>query len=306
MIYDSTKKWIYRNARPLEFALWQFLFENGSQDAVVEMLMQYQNEDGGFGHALEADSWNPASTPVTTNHAVKILSMIGFDDITHPVHKGIQKYLLSEKDLLNYGWPFTVPTNDDYPHAPWWNYSEEQNKREYYGVTAGLTAYVLKYFSPEKTIHQKAQIFAKKMIHFLGDDISYGDMGLEGMICLVETLDSLGNYEYDFDLLYSKLKEKVTQAIEHDTDKWKYYGVRPSNYIRTPNSKFYLGNEEIVKKELEYLVNTIPQNDVWGITWTWFENMDKFEKYFSISENWWKASKAIENILFLRNFSCLN
>lgn len=55
-----------------------------------------------------------------------------------------------------------------------------------------------------------------------------------------------------------------------------------SNYIRTPNSKFYLQNKEIVKKEL-----------------------DKYEKYFSISENWWKASKAIENVLFLRSFSYL-
>lgn len=32
----------------------------GSQGAVIDILMQYQNEDGGFGHALEADSWNPA------------------------------------------------------------------------------------------------------------------------------------------------------------------------------------------------------------------------------------------------------
>ena len=49
MIYDSVRKWIYRNARPLEFSLWRFLFENGSQDAVIDILMQYQNEDGGFG-----------------------------------------------------------------------------------------------------------------------------------------------------------------------------------------------------------------------------------------------------------------
>lgn len=204
------------------------------------------------------------------------------------------------------GWPFTIPSSNDFPHAPWWNYSKEQNEREHYGVTAGLTAYVLKHFSPEKPVYQKVQKFAEQMIHFLDEDISYDDMGLEGMIYLVETLESLGNYEYDFELLYEKLREKVTKAIEHDTDKWKYYSVRPSYYIRTPNSKFYVGNEEIVKKELEYLVNTHPQNDVWGIIWTWFENMDKFEKYFSISENWWKASKAIENILFLRNFSCLN
>ena len=304
-MYDLMRKWIYRNARPLEFSLWQFLFENGSQDSVIDILMQYQNEDGGFGHALEADSWNPASTPITTHHAIKILSMNGVEETSHPMHQGIQKYLLSEKDLLNYGWPFTIQSNDNFPHAPWWNYSEEQNEKEYYGVTAGLTAYVLKFFRPEEPMYQKAQQLAEQMIKCIEENQSYGDMGLEGLICLVETLHSLGNKDYDFDYLYEKLAEKVTQAIEHDTEKWKYYGVRPSNYIRTPNSRFYPQNEEIVKKELEYLIDTFPKDDVWGITWTWFENMDQYEKYFSISENWWKASKAIENMLFLRNFSYL-
>lgn len=304
-MYDFVRKWIYKNARPLEYSLWQFLFENGSQDAVIDILMQYQNEDGGFGHALEADNWNPGSTPVTTNHAIKILSMIGCDEASHPIHQGIQKYLSSEKELYDYGWPFTIQSNDDFPHAPWWNYSEEQNEKEYYGVTAGLTAYVLKYFSPEKEIYQKAQQFAERMIRLLEEDKAYGDMGLEGLICLVEILQSLGNTVYDFDYLYEKLSKKVTQAIEYDTEKWKYYGVRPSNYIQTPNSKFYLQNKEIVKKELEYLIATFPKDDVWGITWTWFENMEKYEKYFTISENWWKASKAIENMLFLRNFSYL-
>ena len=37
MIYDSVRKWICRNARPLEFSLWRFLFENGSQDDVAHL-----------------------------------------------------------------------------------------------------------------------------------------------------------------------------------------------------------------------------------------------------------------------------
>ena len=163
----------------------------------------------------------------------------------------------------------------------------------------------MKFFSPKTAIYQKALRFADTMIKLIGENKSYGDMGLEGLICLVETLHSLGNNDYDYDCLYKKLAEKVTQGIEHDTEKWKYYGVRPSNFIRTPNSRFYPQNEEIVKKELGYLIDTFPKDDVWGITWTWFENMEQYEKYFSISENWWKASKAIDNILFLRNFSYL-
>lgn len=61
----------------------------------------------------------------------------------------------------------------------------------------------------------------------------------------------------------------------------------------------------VLLQEMDYLVNTFPNDDVWEITWTWFENMDQYEKYFTISENWWKASTAIDKILFLRNFSYL-
>ena len=76
----------------------------------------------------------------------------------------------------------------------------------------------MKFFSPEKVIYQKAQKFAENMIKLIGENKNYGDMGLEGMIYLVETLQSLGNNAYDFDDLYGKLAEKVTQAIEHNTE----------------------------------------------------------------------------------------
>lgn len=53
---------------------------------------------------------------------------------------------------------------------------------------------------------------------------------------------------------------------------------------------------------MEYLVDTLPQNDVWSISWSWFENKDKYPKESSISENWCKAYKAIDKLIFLKNF----
>ena len=42
-----------------------FYFEGGDAGAVVDELQYYQNTDGGFAHALEADCWNPASAPLS-------------------------------------------------------------------------------------------------------------------------------------------------------------------------------------------------------------------------------------------------
>lgn len=300
--YSEVRSWMYRNARNLELRLWQYYFEHGTKEAVVDALMFYQNEDGGFGHALEADNWNPNSTPITTDHAIKILRKIHFEDMSHPIFQGIWRYLHSEKDLLSYGWRFTVPSNDEYPHAPWWNYSEEQNQKEYFGVTAELSAFILKYGSRESPLWEKARNLADTLLLLLSSDEAYGDMGLEGFITLVNTAKEICLPGYDYNILSEVLARKIKGAIEHDTEKWAFYTVRPSTFIRSAHSSFYPENTEIVKKELEYLVKTKPQNGVWGITWTWFENMERYQAYFNVSENWWKSLKAIENMEFLRNF----
>lgn len=64
--FEKARQFIYQNARPLELARWQVHFENGSREAVLQALQVYQNEDGGFGHGLEPDNWNPNSTPIAT------------------------------------------------------------------------------------------------------------------------------------------------------------------------------------------------------------------------------------------------
>lgn len=53
--FEKARAFVYRNARPLDLARFQYHFEDGSKAAVMRALSYYQNEDGGFGHAVEAD-----------------------------------------------------------------------------------------------------------------------------------------------------------------------------------------------------------------------------------------------------------
>ena len=43
--YHRARRFVYKNARPLELAKWQYHFENGSREAVLETLACYQNTD---------------------------------------------------------------------------------------------------------------------------------------------------------------------------------------------------------------------------------------------------------------------
>ena len=75
MILDKKAaiNFIKENARPVDLAVFEYFFEGKENKNVVEELRKYQNEDGGFGRGLEADCWNPNSSPIATNDALLTL-----------------------------------------------------------------------------------------------------------------------------------------------------------------------------------------------------------------------------------------
>lgn len=304
--FDEIRLWIYRNARQIELAIWQYEFEDGSQEAVLSALAFYQNEDGGFGNALEPDNWNPNSSPYTTSYAINILKSIDFGDTQHPVMQGIIKFLESGLFCSEQGWQFSIPTNDDYPHAPWWTFKEETNEVEGIGISAELVSFIMCHMGQGSGLYEKALAISERLIEKLKMLDSYGDMGIGGYCVLVDTIHKLGLMnQFEQEILLNTVRNLVSHSIQKDTSQWLYYGVMPSNYITSPVSPYYRDNEDIVQKELDFLIETRPSGGVWNIPWSWFENNEKYAKEFAISENWWKGAKAIEKLRLLRNFSRL-
>jgi len=70
---ERATDFMWRNARPLERALFAHEFLNGTADAVVAALLAYRNSDGGFGNALEADIRAPGSIPLACENALRAL-----------------------------------------------------------------------------------------------------------------------------------------------------------------------------------------------------------------------------------------
>lgn len=305
--FQEIKLWIYRNARQIELAIWQYYFENGSKEAVLSALSFYQNDDGGFGHALEADNWNPNSSPYPTLRAINILKGIEFDDKQHPILQGILKFLESGAYCTENGWYFNILSNNDYPHAPWWNFDMEANLVEGIGITAEISGFIFRNANANSEIYKKALTFSDIIINKLRTSEHYGDMGIGGYCILLDSIKQTNlTGRFDCNFLLERLRKLVHDSIERDISKWILYSVRPSNYIDSPESIFYKDNEEIVTKELDYIIETRPHNGVWDITWSWFENNNKYAKEFAISENWWKASLAIEKIKLLKSFERLD
>lgn len=301
LIYEKGRKFIYRNARPLDFAVFQYYFENGSKENVLRSLAEYQNSDGGFGNALESDSWNPNSSPIQTWAATEILRELNVLDISNPIVNGIIRYLSSKEAFDGNGWMRTVKSNNDYPHAPWWEFNES----EYSGInpTAPLVGFILCTDKSDSEIYNTAKQIAKDIFaNYMISD--FQDMHtIACMISLYEYCQKAYIYDlFDDSELKTKLKNDVNNCICKDISKWgTEYVCKPSKFIKSRESLFYDDNIELVEYECEFIKNSQLKSGEWNISWRW----NNYDREFAISENWWKSQIIISNLMYLKNFGQL-
>lgn len=299
-IFESSRKFIYRNARPIELARWRYHFENGANEDVLTALSAFQNEDGGFGHALEADSFNPNSCPIQTWNAAEILKEIGFKDNTHPIIKGILRYLDSGADFSekHNQWLNTVKSNNDYPHAIWWDCSEEE-KNLCYNPTAALAGFILRFGEKGSSLYQKAEKLAAEAHEWFKAHVPVVDNHETScFVRLYMDMEASGAELVDMNEFKELLKSQVNANICRDADRWAEYVCKPSAFIDSRDSMFYEGNEELVEKELEITAGSQLADGSFAVPWEWYNGY----KEFPLAENWWKSVIIIEKMRFIKNF----
>jgi len=146
--FARAREFIQKNARPLDRSLFDYLFEEGAREAVVEELSKFQNSDGGFGNALEPDFRLEASSPMATSVGLQYCHDIGATADDEVVSRAIQ-YLLTTYDLDHGFWPSTYLDVNDAPHAPWWHLEEVKHPTEerWANPSAELAGYIHTYQS---------------------------------------------------------------------------------------------------------------------------------------------------------------
>lgn len=300
--YTSAKKFILKNSRPLDMARWNYLFENGSKEDVISVLKTYQNDGGGFANALEPDCWNINSTPLQIWVATQIIKEINLEDKTHPIIKGILDYLSSNDEFDGHRWHGlnTVVTNDNYPHAPWWSYRQKQEST--YNPTASLIGFILKYAEKDTAIYRSACELSKEAYNYLKNN--YPLESMHESACFVELYHYMKECSIvnllDMEEFKKLLQKQIKQVITYDTKIWSTdYICKPSFFINSKSSDFYLENKEICDFEYEFILKTQNEDGSWGVTWEW----DDYSEEWAISKNWWKSDIIIKNIKYIREFN---
>ncbi len=297
--FDKARAFIYRNARPIDLARWRFHFESGPAEDVLTALACYQNADGGFGHGLEADCWNPASSPIQTWNAACILLDVDAPR-EHPVVQSILRYLASDADFdeAHQQWLNVVPTNNDHPHAVWWSYGDQGSDFRY-NPTAMLAGFALLYAGKGSPLYEKARRLADGAIAWLlsgaaGDDQHEIACFLRLRECLLRAGESLPE---GFEAM---LHKAVRQVVCTDPEKWRTeYVCRPSMLVSSAASPFCADMAEAIPAECAFIRESQEDDGAWPVPWEWWLPYREFE----VAKNWWKSHIIIERMLFLRAFS---
>lgn len=299
-ILEKARKFVYRNARPLDLARWKFHFENDSVDDVLHTLSFYQNDDGGFAYAIEPDCWNINSTPIATWVATKILKELNFNGSTHPIIKGILKYLESGKDFADGKWFNLAPSNNDYPHAIWWESNNGEGLPDD-NPTVSLAGFALRYADKDSRLYQTAsEIAIKAFNEFLEKPTDE----IHTVKCFAELFNYCAKID-DFDLFdINKFKEKIISKINEvickEPEKWyTEYVCKPSDFFEKNSKIFVSVNRELAEKEATMITETQLQDGSYPVTWQWHTDYKEFE----IAANWWKSSIIIKNMLYINSFS---
>jgi len=117
-VLEKGSAFIWENGRFLERAVFEHRFLNGSPDHILAILAAYQNEDGGFGHALEPDLRAPDSQPLFVEFALRTL----YDcRLRAPALVARACDFLEKNSDLARGIPTIFPASLSYPHAGHWN-----------------------------------------------------------------------------------------------------------------------------------------------------------------------------------------
>lgn len=300
-VMSEVRNWIYRYARAIDVSRWQYHFEYGCPEAVSDALAKYQNSDGGFGNALEADCWNPESSPIQTFTATEILREIGFEDPERMIISGILRYLDSGKDFTGQQWRRTILSNNQYPHAPWWQADEESQNRPCDNPTAALAGFGLCFSDPRSQLYALcARIAEEAANRFLNGELLEEMHTVQCFVRLWEYCEISGIHDViDMKAFREKMREQVNYSITQDTGLWEdRYICRPSLFFTSPRSIFYQDNKPIADYESEFILRTRMEGGVWDLTWKW----DEFPEEWALARNWWKGDLAVKNMLYLKRF----
>lgn len=292
--FDKAAEFITRHARPLERALFEYHFNSGTTDQVLDELKKFQNQDGGFGYGVEPDIRMPHSSALVTSVAFQVIREISTPASHEMVRSGIA-YLKTTFNRDISGWEPVPPQVDDYGRAPWWNYKDIGEGEQISPlVKANPGAEIVGYLhmfdgqGDSGTLSEASEIVLSTFDE-LPDDIEE-----HAMMCFIRLAEMAPDRIAD--RLEEKLRRGVRLVSGKTAEDWQGYGGRPLWLAPTPASLLADELVDPIQNELDFLIDTQTEGGSWQPFWQW----GQYEEEEKLAKVEWAGWLTLRNLQALR------
>jgi hypothetical protein len=265
--FARAKQFVFRHGRPLDQQRFQFYFESGPAAAVLAELARYQNEDGGFGNALEPDIRSSSSSVIATATALGHLRAMKATSAEPMVQRAV-RYLLGRFDAQRQVWAMVTAAVEEAPHAPWWTYAEiEQNFSGFLiNPTVGIVASLYDYpdLAPAAWLRDLGEVVVARLEQS-PDKMDLNDFHVA--LDLAEAAHLSGDLRTRVGAV---LRRVIDQTVEHDPAQWGNYVLQPLAAAPRPDSLLApLIDRNLIETNLDYLVANQTDDGAWPLAWNW-------------------------------------
>ncbi len=287
--YLRAREFLRQHARPIERARYCYHFGcTPAVDARVA-LAAYQNQDGGFGRALEPDCRLPDSSVLATTVAFQLMREMGVPPADRLVKAAVRWTQAAFERTLD-RWPLIPPEVDGWPHAPWWTWSPPGHRGFTVNPGAELVAHLWHYHEvADATFLAYVTDLAESLVTALPARIELHD--LLSLVRLAETPAVPA-------VLRNKAADRARAAapalVVRDPQAWSTYAAAPLLLAPRADSLLTPVLGTATASHLDYEIAHQAPDGSWGPNWDW---AGAFPHDWRQAERDWRSVRTLHLLL---------
>lgn len=289
-------------SRDIDICIFSALEGSLPKDMLLDCLMLYVNNDGGFGHGLYIDNYNVNSSVYQVYEAFRLLDMLDFDsscqnELYDQIINKACNYLYNRVPPVKGIWNPNTKSNNDYAHSKEFEYNEENKKLFGLHPTAALLGYTLLFVKPTKAYYKKALATLPLILKEFYAKEEFTKYELISFNSLLNSLRKCNLLLDDQKKIEEKLTEYVKKNISSDfSNKSANRPLEVALYLE--DSAF----DEAKNQELDYLIDSIAPHGMWDYNESW--GYDKYAEEDSAKLKWIGAG-TVNNYFLLKKYGRL-
>jgi len=286
---DNARNFIMTKSRNLERAMYEFEFENGNKESVLTELKTFQNEDGGFGNAIEPDFRCNESSALGTTIAFQYLSRIKANENINKIKDGISYLLHTVKRTDSYYWEIVPKTVETAPRAPWWNYHKSRP------FSGNPNAEILGYLYEYKGLvpHDMLDELTRHILNYIEN---LQEPEFHELLCFLRLSERMPKGLLN--QISEKLNIMVEKCVAVKPELWQQYCLQPIQVAQTPHSPYCKMFEHILPANLDYIVSKQAEEGCWNPTWAW----GQFEDTWQVAKVEWQGWLTLDYLRVLHQY----